>query len=226
VPQGFEKHYDPMYYVLLLMKTIYGLKQSAFQFWKAILLCFSTMGFKLSKADPCLFYKWSREGLILWVKWIDDCLVLGPVKAVKAARTQMTDIFHCDVLSNMDKYIGCKLEHNEQEGWLKFAQPAVLLQSYEDEFDLPNESEKPNIPAEAGQLLAMKAKEDKTVLLEVQNTHRAGVRKLLHMMRWSRPDVLNVVRELSKHATKATATHLKVMYRVMTYFVHVQRTEG
>jgi hypothetical protein len=37
VPQGFEKHYDPMYYVLLLLKTIYGLKQSAFQFWKAIL---------------------------------------------------------------------------------------------------------------------------------------------------------------------------------------------
>jgi hypothetical protein len=30
VPQGFEKHYDPMYYVLLLMKTMYGLKQLAF----------------------------------------------------------------------------------------------------------------------------------------------------------------------------------------------------
>jgi hypothetical protein len=39
VPQGFEKHYDPLYYVLLLLKTIYGLKQSAFQFWKSILLC-------------------------------------------------------------------------------------------------------------------------------------------------------------------------------------------
>jgi hypothetical protein len=37
VPQGFEKHYDPMYCVLLLrLKTIYGLKQSVFQFWKAI----------------------------------------------------------------------------------------------------------------------------------------------------------------------------------------------
>jgi hypothetical protein len=23
VPQGFEKHHDPMYYVLLLLKTIY-----------------------------------------------------------------------------------------------------------------------------------------------------------------------------------------------------------
>ena len=24
VPKGFEKHYDPTYYVLLLLKTIYG----------------------------------------------------------------------------------------------------------------------------------------------------------------------------------------------------------
>jgi hypothetical protein len=72
VPQGFEKHYDPMYYVLLLLKTIYGLKQSAFQFWKSILLCFSSMGFVRSKADPCLYFKWSREGLVLWVSWIDD----------------------------------------------------------------------------------------------------------------------------------------------------------
>jgi hypothetical protein len=30
VPQGFEKHYAPMYYVILLLKTIYGLKQPFF----------------------------------------------------------------------------------------------------------------------------------------------------------------------------------------------------
>jgi hypothetical protein len=77
VHQGFEKHYDLMYYVLLLLKTIYGLKQSAFQFWKAILLCCSSMGFVRSKADQCLYFKWSREGLVLWVSWIDDCLVMG-----------------------------------------------------------------------------------------------------------------------------------------------------
>jgi hypothetical protein len=59
VPEGFEKHYDPMYYVLLLLKTIYGLKQSAFQFWKAILLYFSSMQYKRSKPYQCLYYKWT-----------------------------------------------------------------------------------------------------------------------------------------------------------------------
>jgi hypothetical protein len=91
VPQGFEQYYDPMYYVLLLLKTIYGLKQSAFKFWKAILLCFASMGFKRSKSDPCLYYKWSVRGLILWISWIDDCLVMGHPESASKSRKQMTD---------------------------------------------------------------------------------------------------------------------------------------
>jgi hypothetical protein len=42
------------------------------------------------------------------------------------------------------------------------------------------------------------------------------------MMRWSRPEVLNAVRELSKHMTSATLSHLKAMYRVMTYCVYTK----
>jgi hypothetical protein len=38
-------------------------------------------------------------------------------------------------------------------------------------------------------------------------------------MKWSRPDVLNSVRELSRFMTGATTSHLKAMYRVMTYCV-------
>jgi hypothetical protein len=220
VPQGFEKHYDPMYYVLLLLKTIYGLKQSAFQFWKTILLCFSSMGFVRSKADPCLYFKWSREGLVLWVSWIDDWLVMGPTDSVKAARKQMTDRFNCDVLGNMDEYVGCKLVRNVIEGWLRFTQPVLLL-SFEDEFDLPVENDKRNIPAEAGQVMT-RAEDGEKVTLEVQSTYRSGVGKLLHMMRWSRPDVLNSIRELSKHMTAATLTHLKAMYRAMTYCMHTK----
>jgi hypothetical protein len=123
VPQGFEKHYDPMYYVLLLLKTIYGLKQSAFQFCKAILLCFASMGYNRSESDPCLYYKWSTTGLVLWVSWIDDCLVLEHQEPVNSARKQMTDQFDCDVLGNMDEYVGCRLERNVKERWIKFTQP-------------------------------------------------------------------------------------------------------
>ena len=76
VPKGMEKFY-PCNVVLLLLKTIYGLKQVAYQFWLTLLKAFWTMGYKWSKADLCLYYKWFDDKLVLWTLWIDDCFTMG-----------------------------------------------------------------------------------------------------------------------------------------------------
>ena len=51
IPQVFEKYFEE-YYVLLLLKTLYGLKNAAYAFWCKILKDFQSMGCKRSKADP------------------------------------------------------------------------------------------------------------------------------------------------------------------------------
>jgi hypothetical protein len=53
---------------------------------------------------------------------------------------------------------------------------------------------------------------------------RSGVGKLLHMMRWSRPEIWNAVRELSRRMSKCNNDHMKAMKRVMKYCVdHPER---
>jgi hypothetical protein len=151
VPEGFEKYYDPMYYVLLPLHTLYGLKQSAMVFWKKLLQAFQSMHFQRSKADPCLYFAWTKLGLILWLSWIDNCLVVGQADGVKKAKKMMTDRFDCDIIGNMDEYVGCKIERNTIQGWKRFTQP-VLLQSYKDEFNL-QEVINPTTPADDGQIL-------------------------------------------------------------------------
>ena len=101
----------------------------------------------------------------------------------------------------------------KEERWVKLTQP-VLLQSYSDEFHLPGSP--PNTPAEPGQVL-MPGDAESTLNAAEQTEYRKGVGKLLHMMRWSRPDIMNSVRELSKYMTKATPAHMKAMLRVMAY---------
>ena len=54
VPEGFGNQYDNQV-VLLLLKTIYGLKNSAKAFWKELLKVFGAMKFKRSDADPCMY---------------------------------------------------------------------------------------------------------------------------------------------------------------------------
>ena len=60
VPQGFKKYY-PGNVVLQLMKTIYGLIQAALAFWRKLVLAFLSIHFQRSKADPCLFFKWTNQ---------------------------------------------------------------------------------------------------------------------------------------------------------------------
>ncbi len=68
VPQGFEQFY-PKNVLLLLLRTLYGLKHAAMAFWKETQQAFKSMEHTRSKADPYLNFKWTEDGLLLWVSW-------------------------------------------------------------------------------------------------------------------------------------------------------------
>ena len=69
IPEGFEKYYNPNTKLLLLLRTIYGLKNAAMAFWKELIKCFKSMGYEKSEADPCLYHKWTEEGLVIWISF-------------------------------------------------------------------------------------------------------------------------------------------------------------
>ena len=50
-----------------------------------------------------------------------------------------------------------------------------------------------------------------------QTPYWSGVGKLLHMMRWSRPDILNATCELLKCMSKSDDKHMADMKQVMSY---------
>jgi hypothetical protein len=158
VPEGFEKFYL-VGFVLLLLKTIYGLKQTEIVFWKQLLKAFASMNSMRSKVDPsCLYFAWTVNGLVIWISWVDDCLVCGREKGVMHAKAQMMEQFDCDEVGNMNEYVGCKVERNHEEGSIKMTQP-VMLQSFTDEFNLP-EGPVPNTPATPGDALVRAKPED------------------------------------------------------------------
>jgi hypothetical protein len=60
--------------VLKLQRTIYGLKQAAFAFWRELLTVFNAMRFKCTSVDPCLYIKNSeKNGIVICISWLDDC---------------------------------------------------------------------------------------------------------------------------------------------------------
>jgi hypothetical protein len=147
---------------------------------------------------------------------VDDCLICGEKASVIHAKEEMKKQFDWDEVGELTEYVGCKVDHNKEEGWIKLTQPD-LMQSYVDEFDLP-EGEVPRTPATTGSVLQKVDPKD-WLSDKLQSKYRSGVGKLLHMMKWTRPEILNAVRELSRFMAHASLAHLKEMHRTMKYCV-------
>jgi hypothetical protein len=152
------------------------------------------MKYGRSKADPtCLYFKWTVCGLVLWLSWVDDCIVAGKKKEVLQAKDSMMELFDCDNVGELNEYVGCKVDYDQEAGIMKLTQP-VMIQSFKDEFDLP-EGKASNTPAIPGTVMS-EGELQNQVNAKTQSLYRSGIGKLLHMMRWTRPKIMNSVREL------------------------------
>jgi len=212
VPKGFEKFY-PAGILLLLLKTIYGLKQAAFEYWKALLEALKAVGLARSRVDPCVYFRWTKNGINIWASWVDDLLSCGHDHDVKEGRKAIKQYFDLDEIGELKEYVGCKVEYNREDGWMKLTQP-VLLQSFEDEFKLDTVVGACATPAAPNSMLV---DGEPKLNEEEHSTYRKGVGKLIHLSKYSRPGVLNSVRELSRFCSKPTAAHMKAMLRCMKH---------
>eukprot|EP00957_Ditylum_brightwellii_P127852 9750053-Ditylum_brightwellii.AAC.1 len=85
---------------------------------------------KIKTYDLCMYYKWNL--------------------AVPAESKAFTNRFECDNVGEVNEYVGCKIKRDEKDNSFTFNQP-VLIQSFNDEFELSNKH--PKTPAMAGTTL-------------------------------------------------------------------------
>ena len=64
-----------------------------------------------STADPCLHYKWTEDGkLIVWLSWVDNCVVGGSGDHANPEKRKMMRLFDCNDSGEVREYIGTKVE--------------------------------------------------------------------------------------------------------------------
>jgi hypothetical protein len=90
-----------------------------------------------------------------------------------------------------------------------------MIRSFKDEFNITDAMKPPN-PAQAGDILR-KDDGSKPLVGEDVKMYRTGVGKLMHMRLWSRNDILNRNRELTRFLSCPTEIHFDRMKRVMAY---------
>jgi len=129
-----------------------------------------------------------------------------------------TSLWDCKDLGELKEYVGCKVDRTERI--IRFTQP-VKVQRFTDEFhcqEADGGDKQPATLAPPGTVLEFN-ETDEQLSNKQQTQFRSGVGVLLHMVRYSRPDALNRVRELSRGMQKASVEGYKALMRVMSYVV-------
>jgi hypothetical protein len=204
--------------VLLLHQCIYGLVQAARQYYKKIKEILNSIGFLGGDVDPCLFYRKNKKGTCYIALYVDDNLIVGDMSAINDAIQALKNRkLILKIQDDLKDYLSCEIlfSNNATQAWV--GQPH-LISSIETEFGEEVKSVRSCLtPGTPGQVLIKESIDNLKVSSEKHSRYRTGVGKLLYLVKYSRPDIANCVRELSKCVDGPTETTYKELLRVTKY---------
>jgi hypothetical protein len=115
VPKGLEIKHNKK---LMLIKTIYGLVQSARKFYEKLINVIKVIGFYGSKSDPCLWTMWDEQvnHMIIIGIYVDDCLIIGKNESIDCLIDELKKHeFNLKVEKNVNEYLSCCIEESKDE---------------------------------------------------------------------------------------------------------------
>jgi hypothetical protein len=159
-----------------------------------------------------------KKGIIFIACYVDDCLCCGHEEAINKCIEQIEKSgFTLKVEHDMTDYLSCNITYSKdkQKAWL--GQPH-LIRSLEKKFEhLVKGLQSYRTPGTPGQGIVRPTQEEDKISQEDQTLYRSGVGMLLYLVKQSRPDIANVVRELSKCMDGATPAANKELKRVIKF---------
>ncbi|WJX83794.1 hypothetical protein P8452_66428 [Trifolium repens] len=122
-PDGFvEKGKED--YVCKLVKSLYGLKQAPRQWYQKFNSVMIEHGYKMTKADHCVFFRNFSEGdFIILLLYVDDMLIVGKnISRIKELKNTLSESFAMKDLGEARKILGIEIVRDRNEKKLYLSQ--------------------------------------------------------------------------------------------------------
>ncbi len=216
-PEGFVDPDRPEY-VCKLQRSIYGLKQSA-RCWNATLDEYLTsVGYRKSDADSCIYLKSVREGnghisfVILGV-YVDDLVpVSNNSTLLKAEKVALCERFDMVDQGEISYLLGMSIKRDRQSRTLTISQPSYLEKVLK-RFGMEN-SKPVATPIEPGKRFQQMESEEDAFDVEM---YRQAIGCLTYASTSTRPDLAAAVGMLAQYMSKPSKEHWAGVKRILRY---------
>jgi Reverse transcriptase (RNA-dependent DNA polymerase) len=221
-PPGLEDA-DNKTECLKLQTTIYGLVQSAQQFWKKLVKTLRDMGFEGGYPDPCMMKRTDERGTVFIALYVDDCLCIGDKKALDGLEKEFNDRhFSVTTENNLKDYLSCEITMLENRRSALLRQPHLLKNLRSKFYDSVKSLQSYKTPGTPHIGMIRPTDKDQIVDEEDHKRYQTGVGMLLYLVKHTRPDIANAVRELTKLNDGPTASAMKELNRVIKYVLDTE----
>jgi hypothetical protein len=148
---------------------------------------------------------------------VDDALMIGDAKAIDKTVNQLRSKVTLKEVGELQEYVGCTIIKNRNQERLIMCQPDLLNKlekTFKNEIKNMRVFKTPTIP---GEIILKTTDEDEIVDKSTHRMFRSGVGMLLYLIKYSRPDIGNAVREIAKVMDGPTEPQVKSLYRLIKY---------
>ncbi|CAB4034655.1 Hypothetical predicted protein [Paramuricea clavata] len=212
-PEGFvKKASSGQKLVCKLNKSIYGLKQAAKNWYEALTSLLLKKGFKRSYNDYCLFVRKEENGTFSYVLvWVDDIVVAGATEeAINEIKSMLNENFKMDDRGDLNCFLGMQILRSHDKITVD---QTKYIETVLQEFNM-SDCKAVATPGEVN-LKLVKSNEGKKLV--DPKLYRSLVGSLLFIGKQTRPDILNIVNQLSRFLDKPDESHWKAAKRVLRY---------
>lgn len=204
-------------YVLRLKKSLYGLKQAPRVWYEHLSKVLIAMGFSRCAHDYCLYLKKvGVDDIVIIVVYVDDLTIAGSkLASIQQIKIALSSKFKMKDLGEINYMLKMQIHRNRKEKTI-FINQTKYINEILMRFNMSH-----CVPVKTPQLkdvvLERQTKLTKEEVHKQSIPYREAIGSLQYLVRGSRPDLANVVRELSQYMDAYDHSHWSAVKRVLAY---------